>query len=119
MAVIKTFHNDIILRLLIDRRYRIFRHVVLTLLLAAAFYNSKMGFPEPASTYVRLSIFLIVLALFHLNVYWLVPKFLFKDNYLGYFLWNIFLFILAHVIGFYSRLFIINYFNEVVPQKEQ
>src|ERR1700744_5311083 len=100
---VKTFNNDIILRLIIDRRYAILRHLALIVLLGAAFYNSKMGFPEPASSYVRLSIFLIVLAVFYLNVYWLVPKLLLTDNYLGYFLANIVLFVLAHVVGFYTR----------------
>lgn len=116
---IRTFNNDIILRLIVDRRYRILRHWILIFVLGIAFYNSKMGFPDPASLYVRLSIFLVVLSLFYTNMYWLVPKLLFKDNYLGYFLWNIVLFVLAHIIGFYTRLFIINYFNVIAPQKEQ
>lgn len=116
---VKTFNNDIILRLIIDRRYRLLRHWILLFFLGVAFYDSKMGFPEPASLYVRISIFLIVLSVFYINMYWLVPKLLFKENYLGYFLWNLLLFILAHVIGFYSRLYIANAFNEVAPQKEQ
>src|SRR6201996_3635775 len=116
---VKTFNKDILLRLLIDRRYRLLRHWILIFVLGVAFYNSKMGFPEPASLYVRISIFFIVLSVFYINMYWLVPKLLFKENYLGYFLWNLVLFVLAHIIGYYTRLFIINSFNEVAPQKEQ
>src|ERR1700761_639268 len=116
---VKTFNKDILLRLLIDRRYRLLRHWILIFLLGLTFYDTKMGFPEPASLYVRISIFLVVLSVFYINIYWLVPKLLFKDNYLGYFLWNLVVFILAHVIGYYTRLFIINSFNEVTPQKEQ
>src|ERR1700743_1069833 len=116
---IRTFNNNIILRLIIERRYKILRHLILIIVLGAAFYNSKMGFPNPASIYIRLSIFVVVLSVLYINMYWFVPKLLFKDNSLGYFLWNIVLFALAHVVGYYTRLFIIDYFNQAVPQKEQ
>lgn len=115
---VRTFNNDIILRLITDLRYKVLRHLSLIVLLGAAFYNSKMGFPDPASIYVRLSIFLILLSLFYINMYWLVPKYLFKENYLGYFLWNIVLFIAVHLVGFYTRLFVITYFNQTMPERE-
>ena len=116
---IKTFNNDLILRLIIEPRYRLFRHLILIIVLGAAFYNSKMGYADPSNTYVRLSIFSVVLSVIYINVYWLVPKLLFKDNYLGYLLYNIILFLLAHVIGYYTRIFIVDYFNQAIPQKEQ
>ncbi|SEM81288.1 Histidine kinase [Mucilaginibacter gossypiicola] len=116
---VKTFNNDIILQFIIDRKYRVLRHLILVTLLCAAFYNSKIGYPAPASLYVKFSISLIVLGLLYVNMYWLVPKFLFKDNYMGYCLWNIILFGLAHIAGFYTRRLIASYFGQVVTPKEQ
>ncbi|NCD69664.1 sensor histidine kinase [Mucilaginibacter agri] len=116
---VKTFNNDIILRLIVEPRYKVLRHLLLIIVLGIAFYNGKMDFIGPADIYVKISILLIVLSLLYLNMYWLVPKLLFKDNYFGYFLWSVGLFTLAHVVGYYSRLFIINYFGQTYPIKEQ
>ncbi len=116
---VKTFNNDIILRLIIDRRYRVLRHLSLIIILGVVFYNSKIGIPDPVGIYIKLSIFVILLSLIYINMYWLVPKLLFKENYLGYFLWNIILFILAHLIGYYIRHFILLYFNQTIHPKEQ
>jgi LytS/YehU family sensor histidine kinase len=42
-------------------------------------------------------------------MYWLVPRFLFKDNYLGYFLWNILLFAIIQTIGLTAKHFLSAY----------
>ncbi|WP_197684532.1 sensor histidine kinase [Mucilaginibacter mallensis] len=52
-------------------------------------------------------------------MYCLVPRLLFKDNYLGYFLWNIVLFILVQSIGFYARYFVITYFKQNIHPKDE
>ena len=95
----KPFNNDIILKFIIDRKYRILRHLILIMLLGAVFYTSKTDFSDPLSTYLKVSTFSILLSLFYINMYWLVPKFLFKDSYLGYFFWNIVLSLLVVLVG--------------------
>lgn len=116
---VQNFNNDIILRFIVDRKYRLLRHSILIILLVGAFYNSKIGYPDPSSIYVKLSISFIILAVLYINMYWLVPKFLFKEHYLGYCLRNIVLFVLAHIAGFYSRYFISHYFGQALMPKEQ
>lgn len=115
---VKTFNNDIILRFIVESRYRIFRHFVLICLVAAAFYGKKMEFSEPVNTYVKIAIFLILLSLFYINMYWLVPKLLFRDNYLGYFLWNIVLFILVQLLAYNVKQLVSTYFKDPLQHRD-
>jgi len=115
---LRNFNNDIILRIIVERRYRLFRHLALICLLGAAFYNGKMEFSEPVNTYVKTAIFLILLSLFYINMYWLVPKLLFRDNYMGYFLWNIVLFILVQLLAHSVKHFVSTYFKDPLEHKD-
>ncbi|WP_158797968.1 sensor histidine kinase [Pedobacter sp. L105] len=94
----KPFHNEIILKFLISPRYRIFRHLSLIVLLVAAFYNGNVEFTEPVNTYAKIAMFSMLLSLFYINMYLLVPRLLFRDNYLGYFLWIIGWFVLVQTL---------------------
>ena len=110
---VKPFHNEIILKILIDRRYRIFRHLSLIMLLGAALYNSEVEFSEPVNTYARIWLFSMLLTLFYINMYWLVPKLLFKDNYLAYFLWIFALFIFIQLVAFNVKHFFSYYIKPI------
>ena len=115
---LKNFNNDIILRFIVESRYRLFRHLALICLLGAAFYNGKMEFSEPVNTYVKTAIFLILLSLFYINMYWLVPKLLFMDNYLGYFLWNIVLFIMVQLLARSAKQLVTIYFKHPLQHRD-
>ena len=106
---LKTFNNDIILRLIVERRFRILRHLCLIVLLGAGFYNSNVEFSEPVNTYLKIWLFSVLLFLFYINMYRLVPRLLFKDNYLGYFFWLIALFFLVQIAAFSTRHFVSTY----------
>jgi LytS/YehU family sensor histidine kinase len=62
----------------------VYRHLVLILLIAAVLYNAKEVFVRPFSAYFRLAALTIILSLFYLNMYRLVPKLLFKNKYTEY-----------------------------------
>jgi len=113
---LKTFNNYIILKLIIEKRFRILRHFCLIVLLGAGFYNSKVEFSEPVNTYVKIWLFFVLLFLFYMNMYLLVPRLLFKDNYLGYFLWLIVLFVVIQTAAINSRHFVSNYV--ITPRSE-
>lgn len=115
---LKNFNNDIILRFIVEPQFRIFRHLTLIGLLGAAFYNGRMGFSEPINTYVKIVIFLILLGLFYINMYRLVPKLLFSDNYLGYFIWNTVLFFLVQFVAHSVRSFVTTHFKESPLHKD-
>jgi len=116
---VKPFNNDIILRFIIDRKYRILRHLILIILLGALFYTSKTEFSDPLSTYVKVSSFLILLSLFYINMYWLVPKLLFKDSYLGYFLGNIVLSIMVVLLATIVKHFIVTHSKQPGYPKDE
>lgn len=73
-----------ILLLITATKYRWLRHLVLVLFFAAAIYNGKDMLVEPWGTISKVISILLLLGLFYLNMYWLVPKLLFKNKYTQY-----------------------------------
>jgi len=97
------FKNDRLLQFITDRKYKIYRHIILLSFLTVTFLNSKDPLFEPANTYFKTGIFAFLISLFYLNIYWLVPRLIFKQRYLAYMLWVVILlgitllsFIVAH-----------------------
>lgn len=75
--------GDVILHFFTNKKYRIFRHLFLFVFLAASIWSSN-PLSEPLNTYVHILLFALVLFLFYFNSYYLVPQYLFRDNFLGY-----------------------------------
>jgi LytS/YehU family sensor histidine kinase len=84
--------NDFFLNFLTGARYRVFRHLLLLLLFFAGFYARNGVFTGPAVVYAKIFLALLLLSLFYLNMYLLIPRLLFKGRYLEYFLWIVCLF---------------------------
>ena len=116
VQAVKPFHNKFILKILMDRRYRLSRHLTLILLLAAGLYNSRVEFSEPMITYARILMFSMLLSLFYINMYLLVPKLLFKDNYLGYFLWIFGIYLLIPTLIFNAKHFLTPYIKPILHE---
>ncbi|MCF2446783.1 histidine kinase [Dyadobacter sp. CY345] len=76
--------RDWVFRGFVSDQYRIFRHFTLIFLIVLVMFNSQPQFVEPIMTIVRISLILMFVLLFYTNMYWLVPRFLFKDQYLTY-----------------------------------
>lgn len=90
----KLLDNNFFLQFTINPRYRVYRHVVFIIFIIAGFSTDKLMFAEPATTYIKFFATGMLLFLFYINMYLLVPKFLLKNDYAGYSLW---LFILVGI----------------------
>ncbi|MBC7937796.1 MAG: histidine kinase [Rhizobacter sp.] len=80
-----SLNNNFLLRFLVESKYRLYRHLVLILFIAAGIYNGKNDvLMEPFDTYVKLAGFILLLLMFYFNMYVLMPKLIFKNKYVEY-----------------------------------
>lgn len=85
----KTLHKqkmnaNWMLELIVEKKYRFFRHLILIVFSILVLYYSPPEYEEPAETYSRIVTFFQILLLAYGNMYFFVPKFLFKKKYLSY-----------------------------------
>ncbi|EHQ26112.1 putative signal transduction histidine kinase [Mucilaginibacter paludis DSM 18603] len=82
-------NKEPILRFLVDRPYRIYRRVafVLILLVLLKGGNEEHRYADDTFVYLKLGGLLVMVGLTALNLYILIPRFLFKGKYGRYFLW--------------------------------
>lgn len=73
-----------IVQFLISHKYRVYRHLLMILFFCLAMYNSPPEYIEPVETISQLIVLLLLLLLVYSNMYFLVPKFLLKNEYLKY-----------------------------------
>lgn len=83
-----------VFQFLISSKYRILRHLLLISVIGCVLYNSTPEIAEPTL------ILVFFLVLFYINMYLLVPKFLFKNKNLQYSL-SVLVIIVASAIGGY------------------
>ncbi|TCD05932.1 histidine kinase [Pedobacter frigidisoli] len=95
--------NDRILQFIIHKRFRIHRHLAFILLLITLLLNAKDALTEPANTYIKIVAFFVLLALFYLNMYYLIPRFIFRERYFAFGLWVVGLLALIMLIVFIAR----------------
>ncbi len=72
------------LQLVILEKYRFQRHLSLIAFCILVLYYSPADYVEPFETYNRLVIFFEIILLAYGNMYFFVPKFLFRNKYLSY-----------------------------------
>ncbi|MFT3823138.1 MAG: histidine kinase [Chitinophagaceae bacterium] len=72
------------LRFLLNDRARVFRHLGMLALIMFILNDDKHDFVDPVNMYVRIGFIIWLLALIYVNMYWLVPRFLFKGRHLAY-----------------------------------
>jgi sensor histidine kinase YesM len=80
----KTMDANSMLQLIISEKYRLQRHLLLIAFCILVLYYSPPDYVEPFETYNRVVIFFQILLLAYSNMYFFVPKFLFKTKYLSY-----------------------------------
>jgi len=81
---IKTVNDNFVLQLLINPRYRVYRHLIIILFFVSILINGRNMEGEPATIYRKVGVFILLLGLFYLNMYQLVPKLLFRNRYTEY-----------------------------------
>lgn len=77
------FKNGIIIRYLTEKKYRVLRHSVFVVGLLLLFFNSDMKteLSDPYKTYLHLSVWIVFVCMFYINMYLLIPRFFFKGRY--------------------------------------
>jgi sensor histidine kinase YesM len=82
-ALIKTDTlSDFFLQFFTNGKYRFARHGLLILLLIASTWKNTI--PGPINAVIHIILAMLILSLFYFNMYYLVPKYLFKDGFLNY-----------------------------------
>ena len=72
------------LQFFISEKLRFHRHLVLLAFSIVVLYYSPPDYVEPFETYNRIVIFFLIMLLAYSNMYFFVPKFLFRKKYLSY-----------------------------------
>src|SRR6478735_5516447 len=103
----KTIDTNWMLQLIISGEYRVQRHLSIIAFCIVVLYYSPPDYVEPFETYNRLAIFFQILLLAYSNMYFFVPKFLFKKRYLSYG----FFVLLSIIVLFYMHEFFACYFK--------
>lgn len=81
------YRNDRILHFITDRKFSLYRHLLFVFMLIVFILNSKDALIEPYNTYVKLINFFMLLFFFYFNMYFLIPRFIFKERYFAYSIW--------------------------------
>ncbi|RKS03571.1 MULTISPECIES: sensor histidine kinase [unclassified Flavobacterium] len=76
--------KNLMLRFFVSKKHRWFRHSILIVFSILALYYTEAEYTQPAEMYSRILLFMQVMVMSYVNMYYLVPKFLFKNNYLAY-----------------------------------
>ncbi|PTQ96609.1 histidine kinase [Mucilaginibacter yixingensis] len=81
------FRNDRLLSLLTERKYRIYRHLSLIAFMAAVLFTEKKPHDEVPHELLRFVAFFVLICLFYFNMYWMLPKLIFRHRYFAYLSW--------------------------------
>lgn len=105
-AECQDFRDKKVLDFLIDKRYQIKRHVLFLTVFLLMLYGGSFvdSYGTPYGYYAAATVYIIFVFMFYVNMYVLVPCFLFRSKYLGY---AVFLILLA-----VSGVQILSYFHE-------
>lgn len=91
--------ENVLFRFLISPHRRILRHLLLIVFIGAVLYNSTSLIASP------IAIFIYFITLFYVNMYVLVPRFLFRNRNIEYCLSVIGILILAAICGYFFNPF--------------
>ncbi len=80
----KSIDQNLMLQFIISKKYRWHRHLLMISFSIFVLYQSNPEYTEPTETYSRTVTFFQVLLLAYLNMYYWVPKFLFRNKYAIY-----------------------------------
>jgi hypothetical protein len=108
----KTLHRNTMdtnwmLQLIISGKYRLQRHFSIIVFCIVVLYYSPPDYVEPFETYNRMVIFFQIILLAYSNMYFFVPRFLFRKKYLSYGLFVL----LSMIVLFYIHEFFAYYFK--------
>ena len=76
--------TNLLLQVIVSKKYRLYRHLILIGFSIIVLYYSPPDYSEPTETYNRMVTLFHLMLLSYTNMYFFVPKFLFKKKYLSY-----------------------------------
>jgi sensor histidine kinase YesM len=76
--------KNLMLQFFISKEYRWYRHLLLIGFSILVLYYSPPDYTEPTETYNRMVTFSQIMLLAYCNMYFFVPRFLFKKRYISY-----------------------------------
>ena len=91
--------ENLLFRFLVSRDRRILRHLLLIVFIGTVLFNSTSVIDNP------IVIFVYFIALFYVNMYVLVPKFLFRNRNIAYFLSVISILLVVAICGYFFNPF--------------
>lgn len=94
----KTMDTNWMLQFFILEKFRFYRHSLLIAFSIVVLYYSPPDYAQPFETYNQIVIFFQIILLAYSNMYFFVPKFLFRKKYLSYSISVLSGMILAYVI---------------------
>jgi sensor histidine kinase YesM len=80
----KTMDANWMLQLIVSEKYRFHRHILLIIFCLVVLYYSPADYIEPFETFNRLVVFFQIILIAYSNMYFFVPRFLFRNKYLSY-----------------------------------
>lgn len=114
-AVCQDYRDKKVLDFFIEKRYRLKRHLLfLTVFLLLLYGGSSVEtYGTPYGYYVGAAVYIIFIIMFYVNMYVLVPYFLFRSKYVGYAVFLIFLAILGvQILSYLHENYFITYMNQ-------
>lgn len=102
--------NRHLINFLVEKRFRFLRHSVFLIVFFFLLYGGNVfrEFPLPIAYYVLISIYFTFITMFYVNMYFLVPFFLFRARYIPYVLFLVLLVYLGlEFLGYFHK----NYFD--------
>lgn len=105
-------NTDLILRFLIEDKFRSIRHLTFLIIFLLFILNGKYteNYGSTLGYYVALSVYMTFILMFYLNIYVLVPSFLFKSKHLQYFILLILLSYLGAIVLQYLKQLYLEYY---------
>lgn len=97
------------LQVIISKKYRFLRHLFLIIFTIIFLYYSPPDYIEPYETYNRIIIFFQILLIAYSNVYFFVPGFLLKKEYLSYSLFALIGIIISFFINEIASIYLKSY----------
>lgn len=73
-----------VLQFLVSTKYRILRHALMIAFIGIAIHNSPADYTEPTETVSQIIVTILLVIMAYINMYYFVPKFLFKNQYIKY-----------------------------------
>jgi sensor histidine kinase YesM len=126
----KIAYNNILLEIVISKKWRIVRHILMIVLLAlffypkidpTPFYNLGIKNVETIISGIRmisLAMYILSIGTIYLNLLFFVPRYLMKNKYGLYFVYNFFLAIVYFLIEYFVTISFVGGLSEYLPSTD-